>query len=156
MVNSKKKRTSLMDAINIEIIRHLEDGRKTFKEIAQNLGVAENTVRSRVNKLIDQGILRISALVNPSAMPGHYTAYFGLNTMPDQAAHIACQLNELKGVISAVCVTGRFDVMCLILFNQDYTMDQFMFEELPKIQGVTKMEQFQIYKSYDHRCRYIL
>ena len=156
MANTKKNRTSLMDAINIEIIRHLSDGRKTFKEIAKNLGVAENTVRSRVNKLIDQGVLRIAAMVNPSAMPGHYTCYFGLNTMPYQAASIANQLNELKGVISAVCVTGRFDVMCLILFNQDYTMDQFMFEELPKIHSVTKVEQFQIYKSYDHRCRYIL
>ncbi|KIX14292.1 Lrp/AsnC family transcriptional regulator [Dethiosulfatarculus sandiegensis] len=156
MAGSKHSRTSLMDEINIEIIRHLSDGRKTFKEIAQSLGVAENTVRSRVTKLIDTGILRIAAMVSPAAMPGHYTAYLGMNTVPDQAARIARELSELKGVIAAVCVTGRFDVMCFILFNEDYTMDEFMFEELPKIHGINKVEQFQIYKSYNHRCRYIL
>ncbi len=156
MAKTKPTRTTLMDDLNIDIIRHLADGRKTFKEIAQSLGVAENTIRSRVTKLIDQGILRIAAMVNPSAMPGHYTAYFGLNTIPNQAARIAQEISELKGVISAVCVTGRFDVMCLILFNEEYRMHNFMFEELTKIHGVTVIEQFQIFKSYNHRCRYVL
>lgn len=156
MANSKTPRPALMDDLNIDIIRHLTDGRKTFKSIAKSLGVAENTVRARVTKLIDQGVLRIAAMVNPSAMPNHYTAYIGLNTAPAQAARVALKLSELKGVIAAVCVTGRFDVMCFILFNEDYTMDEFMFQELPKIEGVTAVEQFQIYKSFNHRCRYVL
>jgi Lrp/AsnC family transcriptional regulator for asnA, asnC and gidA len=136
-----------MDDLNVEIIRHLSDGRKTFKDIAQALGVAENTVRARVTKLIDKGILRIAAMVNPAAMPGHYTSYLGINTVPDQSDRIAREVGQLKGVISGVCVTGRFDVMCLVLFNEDYRMHNFMFEELPKIHGVTGVEQFQIYKS---------
>ena len=61
MANSKTPRPALMDDLNIDIIRHLTDGRKTFKSIAKSLGVAENTVRARVTKLIDQGVLRIAA-----------------------------------------------------------------------------------------------
>ena len=156
MAGCKNPRATLMDELNIEIIRHLADGRKTYKDIAQSLGVAENTVRSRVTKLIDKGILRIAAMVSPAAMPGHYTSYLGLNTVPDQADRIAREVSQLKGVISGVCVTGRFDVMCLVLFNEEYRMHNFMFDELPKIHGVTNVEQFQIYKSHNHRCRYVL
>lgn len=156
MAHLKTPRTALMDDLNIEIIRHLSDGRKTFKDIAQSLGVAENTIRSRVIKLIDQGILRIAAMVSPASMPGHYTSYLGFNTVPDQADRIAKEVSQLKGVISGVCVTGRFDVMCLALFNEEYRIHNFMFEELPKIHGITVVEQFQIYKSHNHRCRYVL
>jgi len=54
-----------IDDINIEIIKHLRDGRKSFKKIAKILGITENTVRSRVNKLTNEGILEITGLVNP-------------------------------------------------------------------------------------------
>ena len=40
-----------LDETTVEIIRQLSDGRKSFKKIADELGIAENTVRSRVNKL---------------------------------------------------------------------------------------------------------
>lgn len=156
MTSAKNTKTSLMDEMNIEIIRHLSDGRKTFKKIAQSLGVAENTVRARVTRLIDHGILRVAAIVDPSEMPGHYSAYVGINTVPDLSAQIAKELGKLQGVIASVCVTGRFDIMLLILFNEDYTMDRFMFDELPTIQGITKVEQFHIFKGYNHRCRYVL
>ena len=49
-----------IDRTSIDIIRHLKDGRKSFAQIARELDVAENTVRSRVNRLIDEGVLDIS------------------------------------------------------------------------------------------------
>ena len=58
-----------MDETNKAIIRQLCDGRKPFSAIAEELDITENTVRSRVNKLIDEGVLQISGLVNPEAIP---------------------------------------------------------------------------------------
>ncbi len=51
---------SKMDETNKAIIRQLCDGRKPFSAIAEELSITENTVRSRVNKLIDEGVLQIS------------------------------------------------------------------------------------------------
>ena len=48
-----------IDKTNIDIIRELKDGKKSFKKIADKLQITENTVRSRVNKLTDEGVLEI-------------------------------------------------------------------------------------------------
>ena len=46
-----------IDDLNISIVRHLREGRKSFKVIAEDLGVSENTVRSRVSKLEEEKTL---------------------------------------------------------------------------------------------------
>ncbi len=56
-----------LDDINLSIINHLADGRIPFKKIAENLGLAEGTVRTRVRKLKNEGVLDITALVRQSA-----------------------------------------------------------------------------------------
>jgi len=52
-----------IDDINIAIIKELHDGRLTFKKIAEELGVSENSVRGRVAKLRQDGVLEINGLV---------------------------------------------------------------------------------------------
>jgi Lrp/AsnC family transcriptional regulator for asnA, asnC and gidA len=53
------------DNISLEIIKQLRDGRKSFKTIAEELSVSENTIRARVSKLGEEGVLEISGLVDP-------------------------------------------------------------------------------------------
>ena len=46
-----------LDDTNMEIIRHLRDGRKAYAVIADELDITENTVRSRANKIVDDTVL---------------------------------------------------------------------------------------------------
>ena len=57
-----------IDENTIAIMRHLREGRKSFKKIADDLSLTENTVRTRVNKLINAGILEICGLVDPEVV----------------------------------------------------------------------------------------
>ena len=41
-----------IDDTNKSIIKQLQDGRKPFSAIAEELGITENTVRARVNNAI--------------------------------------------------------------------------------------------------------
>ncbi len=66
-----------IDDLNIAIIKHLIDGRKAYKLIANDLNVSENTIRARVNKMREAGILEIAGLVDTSAIPGHSTVIIG-------------------------------------------------------------------------------
>lgn len=72
-----------IDETNISIIKHLRDGRKSYSSIAEELSITENTVRSRVNKLVEEKVLEISGLVDPESLPGHKLVLIGikLNTM---------------------------------------------------------------------------
>ena len=69
-----------MDPINIDIIKHLKNGRKPYKKIADDLSITENTVRSRVNKLVEEGILAITGMVDAEAVPGHRGRHGGGQT----------------------------------------------------------------------------
>ena len=67
-----------IDDTHLAIIKNLRDGRKSFKQIADELGVSENTVRARVQKLTDEGILEVIGLVDPEALPGHRLVMVGV------------------------------------------------------------------------------
>src|SRR5512146_2509157 len=57
---------SPIDDLDLEILKHLQtDGRKSFTDIAANLGVAVGTVRNRVTRLIEEGVLNIFGRVMP-------------------------------------------------------------------------------------------
>ena len=67
-----------IDDTNKAIIRALSDGRRPYSAIAEELGITENTVRSRVNKMIDDGVLNIASLVNPEMVPGSQVVMMGV------------------------------------------------------------------------------
>ena len=67
-----------VDETSKAIIRLLQDGRRSFSAIAEELGITENTVRSRVNRLIEDRVLTIKGLVDPQNMPSLQVAIMGI------------------------------------------------------------------------------
>ena len=118
-----------IDEINIAIIKHLQDGRKSFKVIAKEMCVSENTIRARVSKLQKEGVLDISGTVNAEAIPGHRVAIVGvkLNTM--NLVDLGEEFSRLKGVVSVAVVTGRFDLILTVLLRDDFGLLEFYTEE---------------------------
>lgn len=145
-----------LDATNIEIIRHLKDGRKSYKPIARELGITENTVRSRVNNLLEEGLLEISGNIRVDALPGHSLLYLGvkLNTMELQKK--AQEFSRLRGVVSAGIVTGRYDLILQVLLGEDYDLLEFITGQVAKIQDVQTVESFIVYEGFNLKVPYIL
>ncbi len=145
-----------IDATHIAIIRHLRDGRKSFRQIAKALGISENTVRKRVNDLISEGVLNITGQVNPEAIPGHKIAIIGVKLSTMNLISKAEEFSKLKGVISASVVTGRFDIILFVLFNEKFRLLDFYVDEVSKIKEVQSVETFIVYKGYNLMAPYLL
>jgi Lrp/AsnC family transcriptional regulator for asnA, asnC and gidA len=145
-----------IDATTIAILRHLKDGRKSYKEIADDLALAENTVRARVNRLKEEEILRITGMVDPEGLPGHTMVYIGvkLNTMNLVAK--GEEFVNLKGVVSVSVVTGRFDLMLQVLLKEGFGLLEFYTSEVSRIDGIQAVETFVVYKGYNLRAPYLL
>ena len=145
-----------LDGTNLEIIKYLRQGRKSFKKIAEDLSLSENTVRSRVNKLTDEGILEIAGLVDPDALPGHRLVMVGvkLNTM--DLVIKGEEFSKLKGVVSVSVVTGRFDLILIVLLKEGFGLLEFYTEEVAQLKDVQSVETFVVYKGYNLRVPYIL
>lgn len=144
------------DEINLQIIKHLRDGRKSYKIIADELSITENTVRARVNRLIEEGVLNISGLVNPESLPGHQTAIIGVKILNMRLVEKGEEFSRLKGVNSVAVVTGRYDLIVQVLLSEDFTLLEFYTNEVTKIEDVQDVETFIVYKGYNINVPYIL
>ncbi len=143
-----------IDEINIQIIRELKHGRKSFKKIADKLQITENTVRTRVNKLIDSEVLDICGLVDPASLPGHRAVIIGIKLSNMNIVEKGEELSRLKGVISANVVTGRYDVILMVLFKESFGLLEFYTEEISNVEGINFVETFVIYKGYNLKVPY--
>ncbi len=139
----------IIDEINLAIIRHLKDGRVPFKKIADSLGVSEGTVRTRVRKLTDEGVLDIAGLVDPEAIPDLGVVMVGVKVKDMDLVKKGEEFSKLKGVTSVCVVTGRYDLIVTVLLTKDFTMLRFYTEEVSTIENVQSVESFVVYKSFN-------
>ena len=144
-----------IDETNVAIIRHLKEGRKPFKLIADELGVAENTVRSRVTRMIEEGVLDIIGLVDPEAVPGKKMVYVGVKLKDMDLVKKGAEFSKRKSVVDVSVVTGRFDLMLLVMVDEGEGLLEFYTKEMARIKGVLSVETFVVYKSYDMKVPYI-
>lgn len=145
-----------IDKLNLEIIRHLRNGRQSYRKIAEDLEITENTVRSRVNKLVSAGILNFTGNVDPEALSGHRMLYLGVKLKDLDLAQKGDDFCNLPGVVSAAVVTGRYDLILQVLLNNDFNLLQFITEQVSQITGVQTVESFIVYKGYNLKVPYIL
>lgn len=147
-----------LDSTNKKIIRQLVDGRRPYSLIASDLNITENTVRTRTNKLLDDGTLTISGLVNPEMVPGLQIVIMGVKLKTMDLEKKAKEFTKLRGVISVAVVTGRYDLIVQLLINEedDYSMLDFFKKELVKISDVGEVETFVVYQSHNFQVPYIL
>jgi Lrp/AsnC family transcriptional regulator for asnA, asnC and gidA len=145
-----------IDKTNLAIIKHLRNGRKSYQKIARDLSVSENTVRNRVKKLMAEGVLEISGLVNPETIDGHRTVMVGVKLQSMDLVNKGKEFNALKGVVSVSVVTGRFDLILIVLLKSGFGLLEFYTEEVSKIKDVQSVETFVVYKSYNMKVPYVL
>ena len=145
-----------IDQTNLDIIKQLRDGRKSFKTIAEELSVSENTIRARVSKLTEEGVLEISGLVDPESLPGHGAVIVGVKLQSMDLIKKGKEFSKLRGVVSVSVVTGRFDLILLVLLKDGFGLLEFYTNEVAKIKGVQSVETFVVYKSYNLKVPYIL
>ncbi|MGW8302672.1 MAG: Lrp/AsnC family transcriptional regulator [Desulfobacterales bacterium] len=145
-----------IDKTNLAIIKQLHNGRKSYQKIARDLAVSENTVRTRVQKLIEEGILDIRGVVNPESIDGHRVVIVGVKLQSMDLVNKGQEFSNLKGVVSVSVVTGRFDLIIVVLLKSGFGLLEFYTEEVSRIKEVQSVETFVVYKSYNLKVPYVL
>jgi len=138
-----------IDALTLDIINSMKKGRIRFKEIADKLSLAEGTVRSRVRKLEQSGILEITGLVDPEKIPGQSVVYIGVKLKTIELVKKGAEISEVKGVIAVGVVTGRYDLILTVVLKKGFGLLEFYTEELSRIDEIQSVEAFVVYKHYN-------
>jgi Lrp/AsnC family transcriptional regulator for asnA, asnC and gidA len=133
-----------IDALDRKIILELqEDARRPYKEIAGKLNVSEGTIKNRVTRLINRGILKLEARVNPFALPNRISAIIGVNLKERDHEKKIKDIEKIQGVTSAWNATGRFDLFFEIMVDSMNSLNDILFRsDLNRIGGISYMETF--------------
>ncbi len=124
--------SSPYDGLNQEIIRRLrEDGRAAYDVIGQELGVSGGTVRNRVARMREAGMLRIVALVDPVAVDYETNAMLGIKTASGFApAAVAQRLDPYPAVVYVMWVSGRYDLLVEVVCDEEAEFASFLNEHI--------------------------
>ena len=144
--------SSPFDDLNQQIIRLLqEDGRAAYDVIGQKLGVSGGTIRNRVARMREAGMLRIVAVVDPVAVDYESDAMLGIKTAPGIApAVLAQRLESYPAVVYIMWVSGRFDLLVEIVCDEETEFTKFLNEHIhsqPDIAHVEVMTRLGMFKN---------
>ncbi len=138
-----------IDAIDRKIIALLgQDGRQSNREIARQIGVSEGTVRQRLGKLIDSGALRITAQIDIEKFDELYLAFVGMKIDGRRLNECAEDIEKLPSVMTTMIVTGRYDLMAVVLAHSHHTLVDFVTTQLGHVSGIRDSETYVVLKNF--------
>jgi len=132
-----------IDETDAKIIAALdEDVRTPYKSLAKKVNVDQVTVRRRLKKLIENGILRLGVLVDYSKIGPSVHVLFALKVNSDNVDSVLQEIGELRQISWVSSITGRFDLVALGRFSSHDELAEFVHEDLRSINGLQSTETF--------------
>jgi Lrp/AsnC family transcriptional regulator for asnA, asnC and gidA len=129
-----------VDKIDLEIVNLLmEDGRLSAAMIAREIGgISERAIRYRIDKMVEEGIIRISAIVNPKAVGFYVVADVMLEVEADSIRVVAEQLAKYQCISYVAYAIGDTDLSVQVIARNNDEVYRFVTEVIGKTPGVRK------------------
>ena len=128
------------DETDLKIIDLLmENGRMPAAEIARRTGdISERAVRYRIERMVADGLIKISAIVDPHKFGYSVIADVVIEVEPAFIRDVATKLVEYDCVSYVACSIGESDVSVQVVANDTGSIYRFSTEVIGKMQGVRK------------------
>jgi Lrp/AsnC family transcriptional regulator for asnA, asnC and gidA len=141
------------DKLNQSIIQMLQtDGRMPFSEIANELGVSEGTIRNRVANMKKAGLLRIVAIVDPTASEYKSDAMLGIKVASGYSVESVSQrLAASQDVVYILWVSGRFDLLVEIVSNDRQDFLDFLDQQIHSHPDINSSETMTGLKNFKNQ-----
>ena len=138
------------DEIDWKIINTLRESHQNNNAIARLLGISEGTVRQRLKRLKDAGIVKIRALINPDVLANQQLATIAVNVSESALLEAKAQeISALPNVLDVSITSGRYDLFVQVMIDSNHGLVRFLTEELSAVKNVSSTESFLMLKSYN-------
>ena len=145
-----QKAAITLDDLDFAILSCLQkDGRMSFTVIAEKLKVSIGTIRTRFNKLIEDGTINIIGRVDPEKVGFRSYAHIAVYVRPATLKEkVALKISKLSEVSFLAMTSGDYDLEVDVMCRDNDHLVQFV-NELSKIEGVYQTKTtiyFKVYK----------
>lgn len=131
------------DQLDIEIMDLLQsDGRTPLVKIAQQLGVSDTTVRSRIERLIDRFGLKFVVDIDPNSL-GLLYLNMALRVQGPSLGRVIERLVSQPQVIFLARTTGGYDLMSEVVCRDNDDLMSLL-DDVRAIPGITHIDTFTV------------
>ncbi|AMG82865.1 MULTISPECIES: Lrp/AsnC family transcriptional regulator [Microbacterium] len=128
-----------LDGIDEALIEHLQsDGRMSFRALGEQVRLSPSAVATRVQRLIDAGVIKISAVEARGLAHRQLSMGVGM-TLGDDDEAVIDELRRGRGVDFAARTLGRFDAVATLVEPSAGALYASL-ERLRALPGVTRIE----------------
>ncbi|PWI41175.1 Lrp/AsnC family transcriptional regulator [Streptomyces sp. ICBB 8177] len=140
-----------LDSTDRAILRLLqEDGRASIRSVADRVHVSRANAYARINRLIDDGIIRgFTARVDHERAGQGASAYITLKIVQNSWRTVREQLLTLPGVAHIALVSGDFDVLLLVHTPDNRSLRELVLTRIQAVPEVLSSRTLLVFEETD-------
>lgn len=127
-----------LDSLDVEILKLVqEDGRMMYKDIGKKLGVSIPTVKSRITKLMELGVIKkFTAIVDPDKITGKTRAIFLFKIDARNLDNIREKLSKIEEVREIYLAAGNFSLVAKLEVKDTKDLSSLTAKQISTIEGI--------------------
>jgi Lrp/AsnC family transcriptional regulator, regulator for asnA, asnC and gidA len=146
-----------LDPVDRQIIAILQqDGRTSNVEIARRTGVSEATVRKRLDRLLSESVIRISAVPDAAKVGFSTVTFLTFSVELSQLDRIADQLARLPQIRSIYYTTGENDLIVEAWFPSSDDLLCFLTKHVAAISGIRRTATSHVLRNIKDSSTWVL
>lgn len=143
MFGYKSSDIFMFDELDLQIIQALqENSRASYVDLAKSLGVVRDTVKKRIQEMQKSGLLKISTKPNLQALGYNFMSMVGMQINISELTRISEALAKKPNVCYLACVTGRYDLVAIIISRSAEELKRIIESDISSVQGILRTETF--------------
>ncbi len=145
-----------LDELDRQLIEALaRDARVSNRKIALDLGVTEGTVRGRIKRLQQDGLISFTAITSFGLADSARMAFIGVEVNVSDVRAVAERIAELPAVNAVMITMGRFNILAICLFNSLDNLLEVASNQILAMPGVHHVETSIAVKTVKYNARVV-
>jgi Lrp/AsnC family leucine-responsive transcriptional regulator len=140
-----------LDEIDKKIISKLQaDGRTTLQELAKAVGFTSMGTKKRLEKLLSKSTIKVSALINPSALKLHSAIVMLEMESAETMQELLSRFEECPRVVQIFKTVGGYNLIAHVVAETPETLESISMEKcsLRCSRGIRRSEFYPISDTY--------
>jgi Lrp/AsnC family leucine-responsive transcriptional regulator len=140
-----------LDEVDKKIITQLQaDGRATLQDLAKSVGFTSMGTKKRLERLLKKGTIKVSALINPSALKLHPAIVMLEMESAEAMQELLDRFEECPRVVQMFKTVGGYNLIALVVAETQETLESISMEKcsLRCSRGIRRSEFYPVSETY--------
>jgi len=144
-----------LDDLDLELIGQLmKDGRQTNVALAKQVGTSVGTVRNRIQKLTENGVMQIVGVADPLKVGFSVHTIMALTVDHSRVRQIAEQFASMHPVRYVAYVSGICNLVVMSVFRSNEELLTFLRDDIADFVGIQQIETMHVLETVKRSYNY--